>query len=302
MDIGRLRTLRELARRGTMAAVAEALLLSPSAVSQQITQLEDEAGLALIERRGRGVRLTAAGELLVARADRIFALLEEARTDLAAMAGEVAGDLRIAAFPSVAMSLIPPAMRRLADQHPELGVVLDVMEPDAALAALRAWQVDVALVDTFTIPDCGRGEGFDAVHVYDDRLFAVLPSDHPFAERDHLSLSDLAREKWAIDNVGSAYSQAIVGACRAEGFDPSVNGYCNGFEVVTAMVEAGCSVSVMPGLLVESYRGNFHFRRIEPEISRSIAVATRRGEARKPSIAALIAAITDAARQRAARG
>lgn len=300
MDIARLRTLRELARRGTMAAVAEALLLSPSAVSQQLTQLEDEAGVALIERRGRGVRLTTAGELLVAQADRIFAILEEARTDLAAMAGDVSGDIRVAAFPSVAMSLIPPAIRRLADDHPQLGVVLDVMEPDAALAALRAWQVDAALVDTFTIPDCGKSEGFDAIHVYDDRLFAVLPLDHPLAGRDRLALADLAQEKWAIDNVVSAYSEAIVGACRAAGFEPAVNGYCNGFEVVTAMVEAGCSVSVMPGLLVESYRGNFHFRRIEPEISRSIAIATRRGEARKPALAALIAAIAETARRRAA--
>lgn len=299
MDIGRLRTLRELDRRGTMAAVAEALLLSPSAVSQQLTQLEDEAGIALIERRGRGVRLTAAGKLLVTRADRIFALLEETRTDLAAMAGDVTGDLRIAAFPSVATALIPPAMRMLAERHPELDVVLDVMEPDAALAALRAWQADVALVDTFTIPDCGRGEGFDSIHVYDDRLFAVLPRDHRLAGRDHLSLGDLKGERWALDNVVSAYSQAIVGACRAQGFEPVINGYCNGFEVVTAMVEDGCSVSVMPGLLVESYRGDLHFRRIEPEISRSIAVATRHGEARKPAIAALIAAVAEAGRNRA---
>nr|WP_245372303.1 LysR family transcriptional regulator [Rhizobium leguminosarum] len=108
MDFFRLRTLRELSRRETMAAVADALGISSSAVSQQITQLEDEVGIALVERRGRGVMLTPAGQRLVLHADRIFGIVEEAKTDIAELQNIVAGDLRIATQPSAASSFFPP--------------------------------------------------------------------------------------------------------------------------------------------------------------------------------------------------
>ena len=111
MDIARLRALRELSTRQTMAAVAEALFLTPSAVSQQIAQLEEEAGVPLTERQGRGVRLTPAGEVLVTHAERILMVLDEARADLADIKREIAGVLRVAAFPTVAAALLPQAIQ-----------------------------------------------------------------------------------------------------------------------------------------------------------------------------------------------
>lgn len=302
VDFSRLRTFRELAKRGTMAAVAEALHVSPSAVSQQITQLEGEVGLPLTERRGRGVSLTPAGERLAVQAEKIFALIEETRTDLAAMQAEVAGELRIAAFPSVAVSLVPGVMRDLSIVHPRLQVTLDVMEPDVALSALRSWQVDAAVIDSFAAPSGSAADSVDTTHVFDDELYAVLPDDHPLCARDTLTLGDIAGESWALDTASSAYFSAIMAECKRQGFEPVVNGYCNGFEVVTAMIEAGISISVMPGLLVRSFPGNFRFRRIEPRIGRSIGVAVRRGEGRKPAIAALLSALTSAGAVRAARG
>ena len=113
MDIARLRTLRELSLRHTMAAVAEALRISPSAVSQQIGLLEAEAGLPLIERRGRRVRLTQAGQRLVLHAERVIAVLEAAKTELAELKQAVTGELRVAAFSSVAAALIPQTMKAL---------------------------------------------------------------------------------------------------------------------------------------------------------------------------------------------
>src|SRR5262245_51678639 len=118
MDLVRLRTLRELALRTTMAAVADALRISPSAVSQQIAQLEEELQVELVERRGRGVLLTPAGKRLVAHVEKLTAILEEAKTDIAAMRSVVAGELRVAAFPSIASAMIPRTMRALERQHP----------------------------------------------------------------------------------------------------------------------------------------------------------------------------------------
>lgn len=170
MDVARLRTLRELAMRQTMAAVAEALRVSPSAVSQQIAQLEAEAGLRLIERRGRRVRLTQAGQRLVAHAERIIAALEDAKTDLAELKQAVAGELRVAAFSSVAAALIPQVMKALERRHAQLTIVLEEMEPVDSLAALRAWQTDVALVDDLTVPPNTAGPNIERVPILEDLL------------------------------------------------------------------------------------------------------------------------------------
>ena len=147
MDLARLRTLRELSLRHTMAAVADALFLTPSAVSQQIAQLEDDVGMQLIEKRGRGVRLTPAGERLVGHAERLFSTLEEACADMAKLESEIAGTLRVAVFPTIGSSLLPPVIRAVEAAHPYLEIILEESEPAEALTALNSWHCDVAFID-----------------------------------------------------------------------------------------------------------------------------------------------------------
>src|SRR5690606_1089685 len=125
----RLRLLRELAQRGTLAAVADALSYSPSSVSQQLALLEKEVGVPLLEPVGRRVRLTAQAQILVAHADAVFATLEAAEADIAASLTEVTGVVRLAAFQTAALALVPDALTRLRRQHPRLRVHLIEMEP-----------------------------------------------------------------------------------------------------------------------------------------------------------------------------
>lgn len=288
MDLTRLRTLRELALRQTMAAVAEALRVSPSAVSQQIAQLEMEAGVQLIERRGRRVRLTQAGQRLVAHAERIIAALEDAKTDLAALKQVVAGELRVAAFSSVAAALIPEAMKALERRHPQLTVTLEEMEPADSLSALRAWQADVALIDDLTVPQGMVEPNIERVPILEDLLYAVLPNAHPLAARSRIAITDLRGERWAMDTAFNTYCDVIIKACQAAGFDPTVNGKCSGFEVVQPLIEQGCSVAILPGLRVRHRPGRFCVRKLTPEIRRKIFVAFRRGERRHPAVAAFL--------------
>lgn len=288
MDIARLRTLRELSLRQTMAAVAEALRISPSAVSQQIALLETEAGLPLIERRGRRVRLTQAGQRLVAHAERAIAVLEDAKTELAELKQAVTGELRVAAFSSVAAALIPQTMQALERRHPQLSLVLEEMEPVDSLAALRAWQADVALVDDLTVPASAAQPNIERIPVLDDLLYAVLPNAHPLAARAKIAIADLRNERWAMDTAFNTYSDVIIKACQAAGFDPAVNGKCSGFEVVEPLIEQGCSVAILPGLRVGRRSGKFCVRKLTPEIRRKIFVAFRRGERRHPAIAAFL--------------
>ena len=295
MDFVRLRTLRELSLRTTMAAVADALHLSPSAVSQQIAQLEDELQVELVERRGRGVLLTAAGKRLVAHVERITAVIEEAKTEMAQMRSVVAGELRVAAFPSVATVSIPKTIQLLERQHPHLVVVFSELEPIDGLAALRSWQVDLAVIDDLTLRGVLPVAGIETQKLGIDQLLVMLPKTHRLARKKSVSLADLKDERWALDARGT-YSDTIVEACMKAGFRPMINGNCNGFPAIAGMVASGCSVSVMPGLRVLSNRGDFRVAKLDPPIVRTIQVAYHEGAQRSPAISAFIDTIKASSR------
>src|ERR671926_337466 len=147
LDLRRLRLLHELRERGTIAAVADALRFTPSAVSQQLAVLEREAGVPLLERAGRGVRLTDAALVLVRHAEALLERAALAEADLAAAAGTVAGRARIAGFESVALRLALPAMARLKDEAPRLRCELLELEPEEAVPALALGDLDLVLGD-----------------------------------------------------------------------------------------------------------------------------------------------------------
>jgi DNA-binding transcriptional LysR family regulator len=154
LDIRRLRLLRELNRLGTLAAVARALSYSPSAISQQLTQLEAETGVRLLEPVGRGVRLTEQARILVRHTEVILERMEAAEAELAASMTEVTGTLRVSSFQSVLLALVPTALSALADRHPGLRVQLTQREADTAFAGLLARDFDVVLGEEYP----GRSE------------------------------------------------------------------------------------------------------------------------------------------------
>ena len=297
MDISRLRALRELASRQTMAAVAEALYLTPSAVSQQISQLEEEVGVPLTERFGRGVRLTRAGEVLVSHAERVLTVLDEAKSDLAELSREIAGVLRVAAFPTVAAALLPRAIQSLREQYPHLEIMANELEPADGLAALGSWNADIALVDDLTLQLGGRHKHVDQVPLVEDVLYVVLPSSHQFAKRQSLSVSDLSSERWALDSASSFFAEFVRNLCRRAGYEPRVTAECRGFEMVRALVAAKCSISIVPGLRRSQSHSGVVFVKLRPEVRRKISIAYRHGERNHPAIKVFIAALIQSAKE-----
>lgn len=293
MDINRLRALRELASRHTMAATAEALFLTPSAVSQQIAQLEQETGLQLVERQGRGVRLTPAGERLVEHAERVFTVIDEVKSDMAALTKEVSGVLRVAVFPTVGTSLLPTAVQKVEQQHPYLRVVLEEMEPAEGLAALSARRCDVAFVDDLTIGSSAGPRNIEKVALIDDALYALLPDAHKLAGRSGVSVPELKGERWALDSARSSFADFVLGLCRQAGFEPNINAHCRGFEILSAMVSQGCSVSIVAGLRLRHGVRGVSAVRLRPEIRRRISVAYRRGEREHPAIKVFLKALEE---------
>src|ERR671928_214598 len=181
LHFGRLRLLRELRERGTIAAVADALQFTPSAVSQQLAMLERETGVRLLERAGRGVRLTDAALVLVDHAEALLERAALAEADLAAVSGSVAGRGRIAGFQSVALRIALPAMRTLAREAPRLRCELVEAEPEEALPALAVGDVDLVLGDEWTHQPWRLPAGVERADLFPDPVRLVLPADHPAA-------------------------------------------------------------------------------------------------------------------------
>lgn len=296
MDVGRLRALRELSVRKTMAAVAEALYVSPSAVSQQISLLEQEAGIELIERRGRGVELTVAGRQLVERANRIFAELESARADIAELKKVVSGELRVAAFPSVAAALMPRTIRDLRRLHPQLVLQFDEMEPEEALTALRSWQTDVALIDDLNVPPGALDPNIAVLPLMEDVFNVMMARDHRLAGQASVTLEDLRGKSWVSDTASATYARMLTEACQEAGFTPNIIARCKGFEVSIAMIREGCAIAILPGLRGSLDLEDVWVCRLAPEIRRRISIAYRKGEKRSPALQAFITQISAQAR------
>lgn len=284
MDIARLRALRELSIRKTMAAVAEALYVSPSAVSQQISLLEDELGISLIERRGRGVVLTLAGQQIVKRAERVFIELESARADIAELKKVVAGELRVAAFPSVAAAIVAGTVHELSRLHPRLTIQFEEMEPPESLAALRSWQTDVAIVDDLNVPPGVLDPNIETIPLTEDVFNVMVSRDHHLAESATVTLADLRDERWALDTASPTYTRMLNDACQGAGFNPNIVARCKGFEVTIALIRKGYAISILPGLRASYDLEDVWVCKVLPEIRRKISIAFRKGEKHNPAL------------------
>jgi DNA-binding transcriptional LysR family regulator len=289
MDLLRLRTLHELSVRETMAEVAEALCITPSAVCQHIASLEASTGVQLTERSGRRVRLTQEGKRLALYAARAASVLDEASAEMAALKGQTAGDVRVAAFSSIAATLLPGTILALKASHPKVRPVLQELESDEGLAALRAWKVDVAIVDDLTVAAGQVDESLHVTRLTEDTLKVVLARDHPLAHRRSVSLGDLRDECWALDSASHAYSTFIVQACRAAGFEPVVSAFSSNLYVLLALIRSGCAIAVLPSLSVPRRSHEFRLVALQPRIARNVFVVCRAAGKKHPAVQAVMA-------------
>ena len=248
----RLRVLREVAKQGSFSAAADALSYTQSAVSQQVAALERETGTTLLQRGAGGVRLTDAGEALVARADVILAQLADAEQELAAIAGLRGGRVRMASFPSAGATLVTEAVSRFQQQHPEVELSLSEGEPHVTVPALKRGDFDLAVVFDYEHPRAPNllGEGLDCIHLMDDPMRVVVPSKHPLARRKAIRLEQLADEAW-VGGCGGGFCNAMVcDWCGDAGFEPNIAFESDDHNVLIGLVAAGVGVALLPQLAV----------------------------------------------------
>lgn len=273
LDVRRLRFLVELNRRGTIAAVSEALHMSPSGISHQLSLLEREAGTALLERVGRGVRLTDAGLRLAERGADVLAALELAETEARSGQATPTGTCRVAAFGSAAKTLVP-ALVESQRRHPGLRIDLIESEPEVALPALMSGDFDLVVSEEYpgAEPSLPR-------HV-ERKVLAQDPLEVVVAE-ELLDGRPLARAggsmPWALEPVGASSRAWSIQHCRGLGFTPSVHYVSTDLDLLLRLVAEGAAASVLPRLaLSEGREDTLGLRRIDSGSARTLVSLIRR--------------------------
>jgi DNA-binding transcriptional LysR family regulator len=292
LNVRRLWVLREVARHGSFTAAAEALVYTPSAVSQQIAAFEREVGVPLVERGARGVTLTEPGRLLVAGADVVFGQLTLMEGELRALAGMDSGLLRLGWFATAGSTLVARAIAAFRSAHP--GVALDLFQgdPDECVPKLRAGELELALVYRFAAePELPAG--IERINLIDDPLDIGLPRDHRLAGRRTVELTDLAGEHWIQGVRRGATLDVLPAACRDAGFEPVVALRTDDRTAVEGLVAAGVGVALIPRLTAPTVRPDVVVRPLNSTaLRREVSVALGSNRYRPPATAAMLDALT----------
>ncbi|HEY6150780.1 MAG TPA: LysR family transcriptional regulator [Gaiellaceae bacterium] len=296
LDVRRLRMLRELSLHGTIRATASSLSFTPSAVSQQLSALERDLGVELLERRGRSVHLTPAARVLVERTEHILVELAAAEAEARAVATGTEPALRVASFASAAATIVADAVRENGlDVH-----ILDA-DPTLGLARLRGGEVDLAILWEYDFVPIEPGAGIELVTLLDDPIQVVLPTSHPAAAEPAVELAALADEAWVDSTPLSSCHPFLRRACNAAGFEPRVAAETNDHRTLHHLVASGVGLALIPLLSQLDLPASLVARAIRPSPpKRRIYAAFRSDSADDPHVRLLLERLDAAARTRPA--
>jgi molybdate transport repressor ModE-like protein len=286
LDLARLRVLDAVARTGSVTAAAKELHYSQPSVSHHLARLERETGAQLLQRAGRGIRLTPAGRLLADRAAEILGRVDAAAAELSSHVGLSTGRVRMAGYTSVLSTLAPAAAQILRLEHPGLQLSVTDTHPPEALELLRAGHVDLTLIFRY---DDSRPENEDIrlVHLLDDPTY-LITTGGPAELADH-------RESTWIAGCERCRTHLIEDCARA-GFSPRIGYTTDDMVLMQALVAAGMGVTTIPGLALRSHQVPGITATELPGSTRRVYAATYGAPPDPPATATLITALQQAAR------
>ena len=288
MDIRRMLVLVEVARAGSLTAAAANLSYTVSAVSQQVGQLEDEAGQPLIERRPRGVTLTEAGHAVVRHAEKIERIVSAAHEELRDLAGLNTGTLRLGTIPTVTESFLPTAISAFRDRHPGVDLRIHSAQLSGLDHLLESREIELAITWDRDRPDGTGDTGRSTELIFRDPNVLLVPSSHHLAGRPSVRMEELRQEPWIIRTSPSVLA-LLQAACEAAGFDPIVTFEARSYQEAQAMVAVGMGIALVPQLSLYRLRGDIRVLTIVSPgpPTRRIVLAHRRGERLTPAGAAM---------------
>jgi DNA-binding transcriptional LysR family regulator len=290
LDVTRLRVIDAVARHGSLTAAAKALHYSQPSVSHHLSRLEAETGARLLQRVGRGVRLTQAGQLLADRAAEIIGRIDAADAELSAHVGLTAGRVRLAGFSSALGSLVPRAVAALASSHPNLQVTLTDTHPPEALDLLRAGTVDVAVIFRFDESE-PEPDNVRLHHLLDDPLYLL-------STRRVRGINALRDATWIAGC--DRCRRHLLSLCAVEGFEPRIRYASDDMVVMQALVTAGLGVTTIPGMALSAHRAKGIVATELRGAQRHVYAATYGDPPDPPATTALLAVLAEAALSRTA--
>ena len=298
LDSRRLHVLATVVEAGSITAAANVLGYTASAISQNITALERDSGVALLEKAGRGIRPTQAGLLLAEHATGVIARLHEAEAALKALRAGEAGRLRLAAFSTAGASLVPKAMSRFRAVNRAIELDLAVAEDDEAIALLRAGRIDLAIVAYDDAVDDGLNDDLERTHVLTDPFRVIVPRDHRLAGRRTIALAELADEPWvATASARCSAQEVVVRACAAVGVTPRFAIEAEEFATAVGFVGAGLGVTLVPLLALGAVPESVRVRPVRgQEPTREVYAISRRSNADDPKVDSMVRALSESAR------
>ena len=292
LDVERLRLLREVGLRGSIAGAARSVGVTASAVSQQLAQLEREAGASLLDRSPRGVVLTGAGQLLADRAAQVLDVLATARADLDRVAGSVAGPVRVAAVASAAATVVSTAVTGLRTSAPGIQVTVRAAEPERGIGMLLVGDVDLAVVDEYDHVPLALPDSALARQLAVEPLVVVRA---PGTGRRRAALADLAGSDWVMPPEDAACGRAVRAACRTAGFEPRVCWETDDMLLLVRAVADGHGVAVLPRRSVDAAAGRVDVGALRDQgLSRRLLAVARPSVAARPVVSAVLDALAAA--------
>ncbi|WP_105030879.1 LysR substrate-binding domain-containing protein [Arthrobacter ruber] len=286
LDLRRLRLLRELKIRGTLADVAAALSYSPSSVSQQLALLEKEVGVELLRSTGRRVVLTAQAEVLVAHTTELLETLDRAEADLAASLTTVSGTVRVAVFQSAALALMPGALTAMTRDYPDVRVEMVQREPETALWETFARDFDLVIAEQYPGHAAPRHPELDHVPLTEDAIRLAVPlRGHDHA--DITTVPEAAAAAWVMEPRGAASRHWAEQACRRAGFEPDVRYETADLQAQIRLIESGNAVALMPDLVWTGRSVPVQLLDLDDVPRRSIFTSARRAGAQRPAVLAV---------------
>lgn len=294
-DLRRLRVLREFRERQTITATAEALHLTPSAVSQQLAGLSRDLGFAVAERVGRHLVLTPRGRTLLEHADRVFAEIEQARHVLHAFDDEVRGTVTIGAFSTAIVGLLPRVLDDARSQTPGLSIRLRQVEPPQVFDELDSGRLDIAIALNFIGSPGSADPRYHQVALGCDPLDVALGTSHPKASQDCIDLRELAHDSWITGSPDGCCAVITAAACAAAGFAPQVAHHVDDWCALSQLVAAGHGVAMMPRMAQRNLSRDLVIRPVaghQPQ--RHLFAAVREGGQNSPLLNGVLGLVQDA--------
>ncbi|WP_044639934.1 LysR family transcriptional regulator [Risungbinella massiliensis] len=281
MELRQLQYFIEVAKREHVTEASNALHVAQSAISRQISSLEDELGVPLFHREGRNIRLTVLGKIFLHHAEAAIREIEKAQQVMKEYLDPERGTIRLGFPSSLAANTLPTIISAFRKQHPHVGFQLRQGSYKYLIDAVRKAEIDISLIGPVPTSE----KDIDGHVLFVERIDALLPMTHPKANQSTIRLSDLQQDSFVLFPTKYILHKIVVEACQMIGFTPKVSFEGEDIDAIKGLVATGLGVTLLPEVTLHENipRGTKRIPISEPPLKRNVGIITPNNRKLPPS-------------------